>query len=168
MNLSRRMVWIGVGTLAAGVVLIILTLALTPQATNPAFAAATTFWNAAGAGDDATALALLDETMQAWVADNCPQGSVSACVRAYTPAEWGNLLEAVFRRAAPDGPRAWNVDVIATYEFERGFSGVCGYFRVEQGADEQWRIAGWAGYLWCGDPASRNMATNPDSPNRAP
>lgn len=161
------MIWLGLGG-AAVALLIALTLALTPQATSPAFDAAITFWNAAGAGDDATARALLDAAMQTWAATNCPDGSVSACVRAYTPPEWGRLLKAVFRRAAPDGPRAWNVDLIATYEFERGFSGVCAYFRVEQGADAQWRIAGWAGYLWCGDPASRSMATNPDTPNRAP
>lgn len=147
--------------------LIALTAALTPENANPAFAAAVAFVNAAASGDDAAAMPLLTPEMQAWVQANCPNSSVAACVQAYTPPEWGGLLRAVFRRAAPDGP-AWDVDIIATYARGTGFSGVCIYNRVEPDAAGQWRVAGWAGFVHCGDPASRGMASNPDAPNRAP
>jgi hypothetical protein len=123
--------------------------------------------NAAGKGDDATAFPLLSEEMQAYVQANCPNGSVSACIQGYAPAEWGAFASAVFRRAAPDGAD-WNVDLIATYERDTGASGVCSYYRMEQDDAGQWRVYGWAGFLWCGDGRSRNMATNPDTPNRAP
>jgi hypothetical protein len=149
------------------VVVVVVTLALTPGETNPAFAVAADFMNAAGKGDDATALALLSDDMQAYVAANCPDGSVSACINGYIPPEWGGLISAVFRRAAPDGAN-WNVDLIATYEKDTGASGVCSYYRMEQDAAGAWRIYGWAGFLWCGDGRSRNMATNPDAPNRVP
>lgn len=164
---SKRWLWIGLSVLVVLAVLVGLTAALTPGQTHPAFAAAVDFANAAGKGDDAAAFALLDEAMQTWVTDNCPDGSVSACVRGYTPREWGGLMSAVFRRAAPDGD-AWDVDVIATYERDKGFSGVCIYTRVEPDGAGAYRIAGYAGYISCGDPASRGMAANPDAPNRAP
>ena len=31
-----------------------------------------------------------------------------------------------------------------------------------------WQITRWAGWLHCSDAAARNMASNPDTPNRAP
>lgn len=164
---GKRLVLIGVGGLLVLVVVVVLTAALTPANTEPAFAAAITFTNAAATGDDDTAFALLDDTMQAYVLENCPDGSVSACVQSYTPPEWGGIISAVFRRAIPDAG-SWDVDLIATYEEETGFTGVCIYNRVEQDAAGDWRVAGWAGFIHCADAASRNMATNPDTPFRAP
>lgn len=166
---GKRLLFLGIAiTLALLIVgLIALTAALTPANTEPAFAAAIEFTNAAASGDDDTAYALLDATMQTYVQENCPDGRVSACVQAYTPAEWGGIISAVFRRAIPDAG-SWDVDLIATYEEDTGFTGVCIYNRVEQDADGVWRVAGWAGFIHCGEPASRNMATNPDTPHRAP
>lgn len=163
----RRIFWIAGLALAGVIAVVLITLALTPAQTHPAFAAAAQFANAAGKGDDATAFALLNDQMQAYVQANCPDGSVSACVESFTPPEWGELVSAVFRRSAPDGD-AWDVDLIATYERDTGASGVCIYHRMEQDAGGNWRVAGWAGYIWCGDARSRMMATNPDTPNRAP
>lgn len=149
------------------VALVLITLLLTPQAANPAFDAAVRFATAAGKGDDAGALPLLSDGLSDWVQENCEGGRPSACIQGYIPPEWGALVSAVFRRAAPDGPN-WDVDVIATYEQGSGASGVCSYFRVEQADDKQWRITRWAGFVWCGDGRSRHMATNADTPNRAP
>jgi hypothetical protein len=162
----RRIFWIAGLIIVSIAIVVVITLALTPQETNPAFAAATDFMNAAGKGDDA-ALGLLSGEMQTYVQANCPNSSVSACIISYTPAEWGKLNSAVFRRAAPDGSN-WNVELIATYERDTGASGVCSHYRMQQDETGQWRVYGWAGFLWCGDPRSRNMATNPDTPNRAP
>jgi hypothetical protein len=147
--------------------LVLITLLLTPQAANPAFDAAVRFATAAGKGDDAAALPLLSDGLRDWVQENCEGGRPSACIQGYIPPEWGALVSVVFRRAAPDGPN-WDVDVIATYEKDTGASGVCSYFRVEPADDRQWRITRWAGFVWCGDGRSRQMATNPDAPNRAP
>lgn len=157
---------IGIG-LAAGVALVVIvTAALTPGEMNPAFTAAVTFVEAAERGDDVTAAALMTPELAAYVAQNCPEGSVSACVHAHTPAEWGDLISAVFRRAAPDGPD-WDVDLIATYEHGKGASGVCIYTRlIAEG--EAWKVAEYAGFAGCADPRTRNMATNPDTPNRVP
>ena len=162
-----RIFWIAAVIIVSVAAIVVITLVLTPQETNPAFAAATTFMNAAGTGDDATAGSLLSAEMQHYVQANCPNGSVSACIMGYTPAEWGTLHSAVFRRAAPDGAN-WNVELIAIYEHDKGASGVCSQYRMQQDESGQWRVYGWAGFLWCGDPRSRNMATNPDTPNRAP
>ncbi len=161
---SKRLLWIALALVAGVILLIIVSSAITPPST-PAFDAALRFANAAGTGDDATAFALLSPQMQDYVRANCPEGSVSACVGGYTPPEWGNFQSAVFRRAVPD-EQNWDVQLIATYQFAEGFSGVCIYLRMENTA--QWQVAGWAGYISCGDPASRDMATNPDTPNRAP
>ena len=150
------------------VAILLLTESFTPENTDPAFAAAVSFVNAAGKGDDAVALGLLSPELQAYVQEQCPDGSVSACVRVYTPAEWGGFLNAVFRRAAPDGPSARDVDLIATYEEDKGFSGVCIYNRVEQDAAGAWKVTEWAGFVHCGEEVARNMATNPDTPNRVP
>jgi hypothetical protein len=166
--MSSRTLALSVLTLVIGVsVVAVIGLVLTPQATNPAFAAATRFIEAAGRGDEAAAFALLSETMQAYVKTNCPNGRVSACVQGYIPPEWGAFLSAVFRRAAPDGVN-WQVEMIATYEKDKGFSGVCIHQRMESDSAGGWRVAGWAGFIACGDPRSRNMSTNPNTPNRAP
>lgn len=165
--LHSRIFWIMVIVFVGVMAVVALTLALTPGAIHPAFAAATTFMNAAGKGDDTTASMLLSDDMRAYVGANCPDGSVSACITGYIPPEWGDLQSAVFRRAAPDGEN-WNVELIATYEKDTGASGVCSFYRMEQDAAGEWRVYGWAGFLWCGDGRSRNMATNPDTPNRVP
>lgn len=150
------------------VAILLLTESFTPENTDPAYAAAVNFVKAAGTGDDTTALSLLSPELQAYVQEQCPEGSISACVREYTPAEWGAFLNVVFRRAAPDGPSARNVELIATYEEDKGFSGVCIYNRVEQDAAGAWRVTEWAGFVHCGEDAARDMATNPDTPNRVP
>jgi hypothetical protein len=138
---------------------------LTPN--SPAFTTAVDFVNAAASGDDAAAQSLLDDTMRAYVADHCPQGSAAACVQSFTPPDWGAIVSAVFRRAAPAGA-AWDVEVIAHYQQDKGASGVCSLIHVAQDAAGAWKVAGWAGFVHCGEPQSRDMATNPDTPNRAP
>ncbi len=154
------------GVIGSIALVVVITAALTPGETNPAFAAAVAFVEAAERGDDAAANALMTPELAAYVVLNCPEGSVSACVQSYTPPEWGGLISAVFRRAAPDGPN-WDVDLIATYQHGQGFSGVCIYTRMVPDG-EVWKVAEYAGFAACGDPATRNMATNPDAPNRAP
>lgn len=162
----RTLALIALIAAAALVVIVGVAAQLTPEAANPAFTTAVDFVQAAGHGDDSTAQALLDPALRAYAADHCPDGSPSACIQSYTPPEWGDLVSAVFRRAAPDG-EAWNVEVIANYQTGTGASGVCSLIRVapEGGG---WQVAGWAGFVHCGDPGSRDMATNPDTPNRAP
>lgn len=164
---SGRFIIIGAVMLVIIVIILIATLAFIPQNANPAFAAAIEFTQAAGTGDDTTASGFLDTALREYVLTNCPGGSVSACVRAYTPPEWGQFRSVVFRRAIPDGA-AWNVDLIATYESGKGASGVCIFNRIEQGADGVWQVTGWAGFVHCAEASSRNMAANPDTPNRAP
>lgn len=166
--ISRRSLWIGLAVVILAVaVVVVVTLALVPQETNPAFAEAVKFAEAVGKGDDANAYPLLSADMQQYVQRNCPDGSVSACIQGYIPPEWGEFLSVVFRRAAPDGEN-WNVDLIATYEKDEGASGVCIVHQMRQDDSGMWRVARWAGYIHCGDPRSRNMAANPDAPNRAP
>jgi hypothetical protein len=164
---SGRFIIIGAVLLVSIVVILIATLAFIPQNANPAFATAVEFTQAAGESNDTAAMALLDARLQEYVRANCPEESVSACVRAYTPPEWGQFRSAVFRRAIPDGA-AWDVDLIATYEADKGASGVCIYNRVEQGEDGKWLVTEWAGFVHCAEADSRAMATNPDTPNRAP
>lgn len=173
--MNRRTLLIGaLITAAALITIILLTAALTPQQTNPAYAAAVAFAEAVGENDDEVAHRLLGDALRAYVEANCPQASVSECVEAYIPDEWGEFLSVVFRRAAPDAsrivngtPTAYDVDLIATYAEDKGFSGVCIYVRMEE-TDAGWRVARYAGFVSCGDADSRNMATNPDAPNRAP
>lgn len=151
----------------AGIAIIALTALLTPQQTSPAAANALAFVQALSRGDDAVARPLLGPAAAAWVAENCPQGSPSACKDAFIPAEWGGYVSTVFRRAAPEGDH-WNVDLISTYERDLGGSGVCIFARMEEDADGVWRVAQFAGFINCGEAASRNMASNPDTPNRIP
>jgi len=163
--MNRRTLLIGaLVTAAVLITIILLTAALTPQQTNPAYAAAVAFAEAAGQGDDATAGSYLGDELRAYVAANCPDGRVSACVEGYIPDAWGGFQSVVFRRAAPDvtriengAPTAYDVDLIAT----------CIYVRMEQ-TDAGWQVSRYAGFVSCGDAASRNMATNADAPNHAP
>lgn len=175
--MRNRTIWIGLAIAAAVIVLIVaLTAALTPQQTHPAYAAALAFADAAGKGDDDAAFALLAPPLQDYVTANCPDGSISACVDAYTPPEWGGFQSIVFRRAVPDsstnengtGVTAYDVDLIGTWAQDKGFSGVCVYTRVEQNDSGAWLVTRYAGWVSCGDAESRDMARNPDAPNRAP
>lgn len=173
--MNRKTLLIGaLVTAAILITIILLTAALTPQQTNPAYAAAVAFAEAAAKGDDATAEQYLSDELRAYVAANCPEGRVSACVESYIPDEWGGFQSVVFRRAAPDAasiengtPTAYDVDLIATYAEDKGFSGVCIYVRMEQ-TEAGWQVVRYAGFVSCGDSASRNMATNADAPNHAP
>jgi hypothetical protein len=171
----NRTLLIVIGIIVALSVVVIMTLALTPGATEPAFAVAEEFVRAAGRGDDAAASAYLTDELRAAVVTRCPEGSIAACVRGYTPPEWGALYSIGVRRTALDPDTgAWDVDLIGIYERDRGNTGVCVYARVVPlaGADtatiEGWRVAAWAGFAWCGDPNTREMATNPNAPNRMP
>jgi hypothetical protein len=164
---SSKIIIIAVVILLLIVGILLATLALTPSETNPAYAAAQAFVDAAARGDDSAANGYLSDDLQAYVAANCPDGSVSACVAAYIPPEWGAYQSIVFRRATPDGA-GWHVDLIGTWAEERGFSGVCVYANMQQDGDGAWKVQRWAGFAWCGDPATRNMATNTDAPNRVP
>ncbi len=148
------------------IAIVVATLFFTPADTNPAFAAALDFVDAAARGDDARAEQHLSADLSAWVAANCPQGSVSACVSAYIPPEWGAYQSMVFRRSSPDGD-GYNVDLIGTWELERGFSGVCVYTNMQQ-EDGVWKVIRWAGFVWCGDPNWAEFGGNPNTPNRAP
>lgn len=164
--------WILVASILIGALILAMiaaTAVFDPESSSPAAKTAGVFVRAALNGEDAAASPLLDADLQTWAGENCPDGRVSACVQSYIPPEWGALQGVVFRRAAPDAG-AWNVEWIATYTADKGASGVCIYTRVEPDATapDSWRVAGWAGFIHCGDPASRGMATNPDAPNRAP
>lgn len=170
----KRIVLVVLAVVVSVAVIVVVTAALTPEQTNPANEAAVRFVQAAGMGDDEAAFALLDEAMQAYVRETCRDGLVSACVEAYIPDEWGAFQSVVFRRTAPDGLNdagrytAYDVELIATYAEGKGFSGVCIYTRMEAADSGEWRAAGWAGFVSCGDAESRNMADNADAPNRAP
>lgn len=168
--MDKRWIWIGLVVVIVTVALVVITTAtFTPEGTEPAFNVATTFVNAAAQGDETTAFPLLSPQLQEWATTNCPNGRVSDCVQAYTPTEWGQLASAEFRRSTRVGA-AWDIDLIGYYDQQgtQGFSGVCVYTRVEESAPGDWRVVGWAGWAWCGDPATRNMARNPDAPNRVP
>ncbi len=158
---------IGVSVIAiAG--MIYLTTQITPE-DYPAYQTAVEFVNAAGVDDDARAYALLSPAMQAYVDDNCPDASVAACIAAYIPPEWGQLVRdgaAVYRRSQRDG-EAYDVQIVATYEEGQGFAGVCIYNRVEEIAPDDWRVAGWSGFVSCD---ARNAGLDglrqADAPNR--
>jgi hypothetical protein len=160
-----------IATICAVVVIVALTLMLTPEKTNPAFKTATDFMNAAGTGDADAAYALLSPEMQDYVTDNCPNGNVSDCILSYTPPEWGRLNgegAAVYRRSIQDGD-AWDIQLIATYEEGDGFSGVCIYHRVEEIATDDWRVTAWAGFITCDEAnAGLDRLRRENAPNRAP
>lgn len=157
--------------MALGLVVLITAL-LIPEQTNRAFATAVNFVNAAGNGEDDAALALTGEVLGRYVANQCPQGSIAACIDAYIPDEWGDFLNAIFRRAQPDGPNAWDVQVLATYAEDQGFSGVCIYTRVErdpQATEETWAVTRWSGWVSCDLPeAGLSTLRSRSAPNAAP
>lgn len=165
--MSRKTLLIFGGIAILAIAVIAMTALLTPTQTNPAAESALAFVQAVSRGDDAVAAPLLGDQAAAYIAENCPDGSVSACVAALIPVEWGNYISTVFRRATPDGDH-WNIDLISTYEHDLGGSGVCIYVRAEQNEAGNFEVAQYAGFVNCGDPATRNMATNPDTPNRIP
>lgn len=169
--MNVRLLWgVGAAAVVAVAAILILSLGLTPSSLHPAHAAAEAFMNAAGAGEDAAATALLSDALRAYVAEACAGGSVSACIDAYTPPEWGGLIKAVYRRSIPSADsRAFDVLLVATYEEGVGFSGVCIYHRVEEIAPQDWRITAWSGFLHCGDPAADLAQLRlPDAVNHAP
>lgn len=161
---------LGVGGLIVLVIVVVLTALLVPQNLHPAYAAAVEFVNAAGRGDDDMAMQHLSPPLQTYVADNCADGRVSACIDAYTPSEWGGFLNAVYRRAQPDGPDAFDIALIATYEEGQGFSGVCIYNRAERVNGDTWQIVRWAGWVSCDLPNSglSQLASDANAPNHAP
>lgn len=156
-----------VGALA---IVVVVTALLVPD-NVPAYESAVAFANAAGRGDDSTAMSLLSEELQAWVRANCRDGSVSACVDDYTPPDWGGMLSTVFRRAQPvPGVDGFDVQLVATYEDNQGFSGVCIYTQVLRQPDGSWRVTRWAGWFSCDEPNSGLSAliSDPTVPHRAP
>lgn len=164
---QRRLLWMTLAAVLVTVIVVGLTLLLGPEL-EPAFDVAVTFVNAAGRGDEAAALPLLSDELRAYVAENCPEGRVSACVAAYTPEAWGAFSNAVFRRSRPEGPDIWHVLLVATYEEGQGFSGVCVYNRLERSGDS-WRIVAWSGFVSCDAPdAGLDGLAVPGAANRAP
>jgi hypothetical protein len=169
----RSYLWVGILLSVVIIVLIGLALLLVPEST-PAFDTAVDFMNSAGKGDDELASSRLSTELLDFVAENCSQGSLSACINEYTPPEWGGLIQAVFRRAIPTDEQGWDVLVVSTYEDAQGFSGVCSYFRVapvEQAGDaDVWQITRWAGFISCDEPEASLTALrdNPNAPNHAP
>lgn len=157
-----------IGALIVG--LVALTAVFTPSNSHPAYDVAAEFMNAAGQGDEATAFALLNSNLQTYARENCLNGEVSACIRGYTPPEWGSLLSAEFRRSLFDSDTAVDVLLFATYEEEKGFSGVCIYHRVEQDSEGHWKVAGWSGFISCGESGAglQNLRSAADAPNRVP
>ena len=105
--MRRTWIIVAVGLIATLVALIALTAVLTPGALNPAFDTALKFTDAVlETGDDAAATALLGPDLAAWAGSNCPDG-VSACIKAYIPAEWGDFVDSGYRRSIPAGPDVW-------------------------------------------------------------
>lgn len=166
---NRTLILIVAGAVVAIVGMIGLTLVFTPENSKPAYDAAVRFINAAGTYDDDTAYALLSPAMQAYVDAECPDGSVSACIAAYIPDEWGDLVKdgaAVFRRAKRDGD-AWDVQIVATYEEGQGFAGVCILHRMEEISPDDWRVTAWSGFVSCDEPDSGiDGLRRDDAPNR--
>ncbi len=161
---------VGIVTLLVAGGIIALTTIFVPE-NKAAFDVAVRFMNLAGTGQDDEAMMYLSDELQAYVRENCPDGSVSACIYAYTPAEWGRLLRdgaAVYRRSVRDGD-AWDVQLIATYEQDKGFAGVCIYHRVEEIAPDDWRVTAWSGFIACDDANSGlpNLRSK-NAVNRAP
>ncbi|MCU0474901.1 MAG: hypothetical protein MUC99_02090 [Anaerolineae bacterium] len=154
--------------------IIIATALLVPQTTNPAFALAVDFTRAALRGDEAASRAPLSEELLAYVAANCPDGQVTACIDSYIPDEWGGLVDVVYRRSIPqDSGRAWDIQTIPTFEAGQGFSGVCVYVRAENPTPSDataWRITRWSGWVSCDEPNAGldELRSAPDAPNRAP
>ena len=173
--MSRRN-WLIVSLVVLFIGIVVLVTAIfVPQGTNPAYAVALDYVLHVGRGEEASAQALLAPELQAYVAENCPEGRVTACIEAYIPDEWGKFLNAVYRRSQPDGREAWDVQLIATYERGQGFSGVCIYARTEKdpastGAQyADWRVTRWSGWVSCDDPNTRLLdLIRPEAVHSAP
>ena len=165
---QRAIILLVVITLVVVAGIIGMTLVLTPEETNPAVDVAVEFANAAGQGDDDVAFALLGEDLQAYVLENCPDASVSACIDDYTPPEWGDMISSVYRRNRPVG-RDWEILLISTYEEDQGFAGVCIFTYVEEVTEDDWRVTSWSGFVSCdGSNSGIGGLSQPDAPNRAP
>jgi hypothetical protein len=164
---NKRTLSIVIGVVVALAVTVAVTLALVPTETNPAFATAIAFVNAAGLGDEAAAAPHMGAPLAAYAAAECPGGAISACIAALVPADWGAFRQFVFRRAEPFR-EGWAVDLIGYYETGVGNSGVCTSTYVVQGGDGVWRVEAMAGWIHCADPESRDMHENPAAPNRMP
>jgi len=154
--------------------ILIISLSLTPAQSNPAYAVAEDFTNLAAKGQNDAALALVSQPLRAYAQDNCPDGSLAACVQSYVPPEWGGIISAVYRRSVPEGD-VQHVQLIATYQEGKGFSGVCIYNRVERVADpandpyDGWRVTRYAGFVPCDAPGSDlDEMRQPNAPNAAP
>jgi hypothetical protein len=163
---KRVVILLGIAVFIGIIGIIVLIGVFTPES-NPAFDTAVKFVQAAGSGEDETAFSLLSETMKEYVRENCPEGSVSACVETYIPDEWGKFLSVVYRRSRLVSS-AWDVLLIASYEKGQGFSGVCIYTRMEQNEVGEWRVFGWSGFVSCDEPNAglNELAEAPDAPNR--
>jgi hypothetical protein len=164
---NKVFILIGGLTVAIIALLVYLTTTLIPQ-NEPYYNVAIRFVNAAGTANDEVAYSLLSPDLQAYVDENCPDG-VSACIADYTPAEWGSLIRdggAVYRRSKQDGD-AYDIQLVATYQYDKGFAGVCIYNRTEEIAPDDWRVTAWAGFIPCDDPvASIDGLRGQDAPNR--
>ncbi len=163
---------VAIALLVAG--LLLISLALTPSQSNPAYAVAEDFTNLAAKGQNDAALALVSESLRAYAQDHCPEGRIVACVQGYVPPEWGGIISAVYRRSVPEG-NVQHVQLIATYQEGKGFSGVCIYNRVERVADaandpyDGWRVTAYAGFVPCDAPDSDlDALRRPGAPNAAP
>lgn len=154
--------------------LIGLSLFLVPQETNPAFRVATEFARNALQGGKAPVDAYLSPELAAYVESSCPNGNATDCITGYIPEEWGGFIDVVYRRSVPqDNGRAWDIQLIASFEQGQGFSGVCIYLRAENPTPanaDGWKITRWAGWVSCDvdNKGLDDLRTNPDAPNRAP
>lgn len=165
-------VLIGLVLVAALIVIIALTAVLVPEQLSPAYDVALAFTDALlEARDDAAAGALIGPELTAWADANCPDG-ISACVFDYFPVSWGSPVDTVYRRSIPDGPDAWDILLITTFDatLSQGFSGVCIYQRAEKAEGETWQITRWSGWVSCDEPNAglEQLRSAQDAPNRAP
>ena len=147
------------GLMVAVIALIIATMLFIPEGTNPAYAAAVNFVNAAAKGDDDSAIPFMSSSLRDAVVENCPSSVPSTCIQGYADESWGAFLSAIYRRAIPDGNDAWDIQLLATYEDGQGFSGICIYNRVEQ-IDDAWQVTRWSGFVSCDLPTAglQNLA----------
>lgn len=173
--MKSRAVLVIVAVIALLVVAILaISLSLTPSQSNPAYAVAEDFTNLAAKGQNDAAIVLVSDPLRAYAESNCPDGSLAACVQSYAPPEWGGIISALYRRSVPEG-NVQHVQLIATYQEGKGFSGVCIYNRVERIADpandpyDGWRVTRYAGFVPCDAPGSDlTEMRQPDAPNAAP
>lgn len=175
MSRSRSILLIFVVTALLIAALLIISMSLTPAQSTGAYAVAEDFTNLAAKGQNEAALALVGDDLRAYAEANCPEGSLAACVQGYAPQEWGDIISAVFRRSVPEGADVWHVNLIATYQEGKGFSGVCIYNRVERIAQsagdpyEGWRVTRYAGFIPCDAPdAALESLRQAGAPNSAP